>query len=264
MIEINALKKRFGPREVLRGLDARIESGRVTAIVGPNGAGKTTLIKCLLGLTRPDAGSIEIDGRRLNGDWTYRSKIGYMPQAARFPENLTAREVIRMHKDLRGNPDALDEGLLHAFSFTDDLDKPIRTLSGGTRQKVSAVIAFLFRPSILILDEPTAGLDPIASSRLKDKIIEAKEAGKTVILTSHIMSEIEELSDHIIFLLEGKICFEGPRDEIKAVTGEERLERAIAALLEHRGAPGAPGADGRHQAIAAPLSPNGHAAVAPR
>lgn len=258
MIEIAGLEKRFGPREVLKGIDTRIESGRVTAIVGPNGAGKTTLIKCLLGLTRPDAGTIEIDGHRLNGDWAYRSDIGYMPQAARFPENLSAREVIRMLKDLRGNPEALDEGLLHTFTFADGLDKPIRTLSGGTRQKVSAVIAFLFRPKILILDEPTAGLDPIASSRLKDRIVEAKEGGKTVILTSHIMSEIEELSDHIIFLLEGRIRFEGPKDEIKAVTGEERLERAIAALLE-KGTMS--GKDGLLRAVVEPYARNGHAAV---
>ncbi|GIV61728.1 MAG: hypothetical protein KatS3mg044_0594 [Rhodothermaceae bacterium] len=232
MIEIRGLRKRFGAREVLRGVTAEIRPGRVTAVVGPNGAGKTTLIKCLLGLVRPDDGEVRIDGKALNGDWAYRAHIGYMPQAARFPENLTPRELIALHKDLRGQPDRLDETLFHDLDLGPELDKPMRTLSGGTRQKVSAVLAFLFDPRLLILDEPSAGLDPIASSRLKDKILAARDAGKTVVLTSHIMSEIEELCDDIIFLLEGRIDYAGPVRALIEQTGERRLERAIARLLE--------------------------------
>ena len=114
MIEITQLEKSFGRLRVLRGLDLRIERGAVTAIVGPNASGKTTLIKTILGLTRPDAGGIVFDGQRLNGTWAYRERIGYMPQAARFPENLCAREVIAMLKDLRGRPGNLDEDLFQA------------------------------------------------------------------------------------------------------------------------------------------------------
>ncbi|NNE48278.1 MAG: ABC transporter ATP-binding protein [Rhodothermales bacterium] len=231
MIEIGELTKTFGKLPVLRGVDLRIPQNCVTSIVGPNGAGKTTLIKCLLGLTRPDSGVISVDGHQLNGDWAYRSEIGYMPQHAHFPENLTGREIIRMITDLRGRNDLPDSTLLDQFELESDLDKPFQTLSGGTRQKVSAVIAFLFEPKVLILDEPTAGLDPVASSVLKDRILQEREAGRTIILTSHIMSEVEELSDRIVFLLDGAVYFDGQVKDLKEQTGQSRLERAVAQLL---------------------------------
>lgn len=231
MIDIIGIEKSFGRLRVLRGLDLRIERGTVTAVVGPNASGKTTLIKTILGLIKPDGGRIVFDDEQLNGSWHYRERIGYMPQLARFPDNLSAREVLAMLKDLRGNPDDLDEELLTAFDLDAELGKPLRTLSGGTRQKISAVVAFLFRPDVLILDEPTAGLDPVASSLLKDKILRERDAGTTFILTSHIMSEIEELADHIAFLLDGTVRFAGSTTTIKATTGQPRLERAIAQLL---------------------------------
>jgi len=231
MIKISGLQKSFGARPVLCGLDVHLASGRVTAIVGPNGTGKTTLIKCILGLTHADGGSLTVNGKQLNGDWMYREHIGYMPQYAHYPENLSAREVIRLVKDLRNHPAGLDEELESAFALSDELDKPLRALSGGTRQKVSAVIAFLFQPRILFLDEPTAGLDPLASSVLKDKIMQVRDEGRTVVLTSHIMSEIEELADRIVFLLDGKVWFEGDTEAVKRDTGEERLERAVAHLM---------------------------------
>jgi Cu-processing system ATP-binding protein len=232
MIELQNLKKSFGDLHVLCDVSTRIPKGRVTAVVGPNGSGKTTLIKCILGLVRPDAGTITIDGTTLNGSWRYRERIGYMPQGARFPENLTAREIIAMLKDLRGNPDNVDEELIDRFGLEPEMDKPIRTLSGGNRQKVNAVTAFLFRPDVVILDEPTAGLDPAASSILKDKIQAEQRAGTTFILTSHVMSELEELSGHLAFLLDGAIRFDGPIDELKASTGSRNLERAIAHLMQ--------------------------------
>lgn len=234
MIEITALEKRFGPRRVLCGLDARIAEGRVTALVGPNGTGKTTLIKCLLGLVRPDGGVLTLDGHRLNGDWAYRRHIGYMPQYAAYPENLTVAEVRALVEDLRAHPGPRDEELWDAFGLEAERDKPLRTLSGGTRQKVSAVLAFLFRPRYLILDEPTAGLDPVASSVLKDKILKTRDEGRTVILTSHIMSEVEELSDDLLFLLDGRVHYSGETARLKEMTGEARLERALARLLRDR------------------------------
>jgi Cu-processing system ATP-binding protein len=231
MIEIQNLTKRFGKLPVLRGVNLRIPDGCVTSVVGPNGAGKTTLIKCLLGLTRPDGGEIEVDGSRLNGDWSYRSTIGYMPQHAHFPGNLTGQEIIRMIRDLRGTTGDASLSLVDELDLTGELDKPFQTLSGGTRQKISAVVAFLFYPRILILDEPTAGLDPISSSVLKDRIARERDANHTVVLTSHIMSEVEELSDRLVFLLDGHVCFDGPVDRLKEQTGESRLERAVARLL---------------------------------
>lgn len=232
MIEIAALRKRFGRLQVLDGIDLAIRPGRVTAIVGPNGSGKTTLIKMILGLAYPDEGSITVGGARVDGDAAYRARIGYMPQIARFPENLTGGEVLHMLEDLRGaSGGALDEELRALFRLDEHLRKPIRTLSGGTRQKLNALAAFLFRPDLLILDEPSAGLDPVASSLLKDKILRERAAGRTFILTSHIMSELEELSDDIVFLLEGKIRFTGTINDLKSRTGQHRLERAVAQLM---------------------------------
>ncbi len=252
MIEIVNLEKSYGRLRVLRGLDLRIERGAVTAVVGPNASGKTTLIKAILGLVKPDAGQIVFDGTKLNGAWHYRERVGYMPQAARFPDNLSGREVLAMLKDLRGRPGGLDEELLQAFDLDRELGKPLRTLSGGTRQKINAVIAFLFRPDVLILDEPTAGLDPVASSILKDKILRERDAGATVILTSHIMSEIEELADSVAFLLDGTVRFAGSTVAIKAATGQPRLERAIAQLLTtEKGAPGMPSSNGRAKTLVA-------------
>ena len=231
LVRITALSKTFGALTVLHSVDLAVRPGRVLAIVGPNGAGKTTLIKAVLGLTHPDGGSIEIAGARIDRDDAYRSRIGYMPQIARYPENLTGAELIAMLKDLRGAGARLDEELIHIFALESALEKPLRVLSGGTRQKVNAVMAFLFSPELLILDEPTAGLDPLSSRILKDKILGARGDGRTFIVTSHIMNELEELADDVAFMLEGRASFVGTLEELKRVTKQETLERAIAAIM---------------------------------
>jgi Cu-processing system ATP-binding protein len=233
MIEICRLTKRFGRAEVLRGVDLRVDRGRIIGIVGPNGAGKTTLIKMLLGLVRSDAGEIRIAGAPIQdgNDESYRARIGYMPQIARFPENLTAAELFAMLRDLRGSFDNCDEELITRLGLQSQLDKPLRVLSGGTRQKVNACLAFLFRPDLLILDEPTAGLDPLSSATLKDKVFTARAEGATVVITSHIMSELEELCDDVAFLLDGVVRYMGPIRELTKMTHQANLERAIAALM---------------------------------
>ncbi|HWJ23254.1 MAG TPA: ABC transporter ATP-binding protein [Gemmatimonadaceae bacterium] len=235
MVEVRGLAKRFGRTEVLRDVDLAVRRGRVTAVVGPNGAGKTTLIKTVLGLTRADGGHVSVDGHEIGrGDAAYRAQIGYMPQIARFPENLSAADLIAMLRDLRrahGAEARTDDELIERFALGDQLAKPLRTLSGGTRQKVNAVLAFLFDPALLILDEPTAGLDPMSSSILKDKVLAERAAGKTFILTSHIMSELEELADDVAFLLDGRVRFAGPVEELKRATRQTSLERAIAQLM---------------------------------
>ena len=235
MIEARHITKDFGRLRVLDDLSLRISPRRITGLVGPNAAGKTTLAKIILGLTKADSGTLEIDGTPIGEDESYRSRIGYMPQLARFPENLSARELFEMLTDLRRPTRPVDDDLVERFNFAGALDKPIRTLSGGTRQKVNAVIAFLFRPDLLILDEPTAGLDPVSSGILKDKIFAEKAAGKTFLLTSHIMSELDELADDVAFINEGKVAFVGALAELKRVTRQSNLERAIAEMMK-RGA----------------------------
>jgi Cu-processing system ATP-binding protein len=231
MIQIRGVQKRFGRLPVLRGVDLTVERGRVTALVGPNAAGKTTLIKCVLGLVRPDAGTLTFGGAPIAGGSAYRARIGAMPQAASFPGNLSAAELLRMLRDLRGAGAETDEELIDEFALGPMMDRPLRTLSGGTRQKVSAVIAFLFRPDLLILDEPTAGLDPVSSSVLKDRILRERERGATFILTSHVMSELEELSDDVAFLLDGRIRYAGPAGALKTRSEQASLERALAWMM---------------------------------
>jgi Cu-processing system ATP-binding protein len=231
MIRVSGVSKAFRKRPVLRDVTVEFRTGRITAVLGPNGSGKTTLMKMLLGLVMPDAGTIEIDGTMLNGDCTYRRDIGYMPQAARFPENLSGREIMAMVSDLRGAGSAQNRELLDAFDLEPELDKPIRILSGGNRQKVSAAAAFLFDPQLVILDEPTAGLDPIASGVLKDRIRSERERGRTVLLTSHVLSEVEQLADDVVVLLDGTVKWADSLTELLAATGEPTLERAVARLM---------------------------------
>jgi Cu-processing system ATP-binding protein len=237
VIELAGVRKRFGALEVLSGVDLTVAGGRITALVGPNGCGKTTLIKALLGLVRADEGRVAIDGHTLNGDWRYRERIGYMPQLPRFPDNLSGRDVMGLLEDLR--PDGpRDRTLLDAFDLEPQMDKPLRTLSVGNRQRINAALAFLFVPDLLILDEPTAGLDPTASARLKDHVLDVRRSGRTVLVTSHVMAELEELADDVAFLLDGRIRFRGTLDELRAGTGEARLERAIARLMQGGGRTG--------------------------
>jgi Cu-processing system ATP-binding protein len=231
MIETRGLCKRFGALAVLQSVDVALGRGRVTALVGPNGAGKTTLLKSILGLTRPDSGVIVFDGETLGDDESFRARIGYMPQTPRFPGNLTGAELYAMLRDLRGGGRATDEALFASLELDAYLRKPVRTLSGGTVQKINAALAFAFSPDLLILDEPTAGLDPVSSATLKDKILADRADGRTVIVTSHVMSDLEELADDVVFLADGRVCFAGPVWELKRSTVQNNLERAVAELM---------------------------------
>lgn len=231
MITAHGIHKAFGSRPVLRGVDLHVPRGEVTAVIGPNAAGKTTFNKMVLGLVRPDAGEVRIDGHRINGSAAYRAKIGYMPQAARFPENLRAANIIELLTDLRGGAPERDDELIDTLQLAPVLQTPMRVLSGGTRQRINAALAFLFKPELLILDEPTAALDPVSSSTLKDKIRSARRDGTTFLVTSHVLSELEELADHVIFLLDGGIRFAGRPRDLMQEAGESSLERAAARLM---------------------------------
>lgn len=236
MIKFENISKKFGKLEVLQNISLNFEMGQSVAILGPNGSGKTTLIKSLLGMVIPDSGQILFDGKNIKKEFAYRNEIGYMPQIGNYPPNLKISQLIDMMKDIRkGKKEGIiiDEDIIELFKLKDIYQKPLGTLSGGTKQKVSAALAFLFDPKVLILDEPTAGLDPLASEILKSKILEEKRKGKLIIITSHIMADLEELSTHIVYLQEGKLKLYKELEELKAEFGEDRLGKIIAALMKN-------------------------------
>ncbi|WP_295335474.1 ABC transporter ATP-binding protein [Flavobacterium sp.] len=232
MIDIQNINKKFGKLAVLQDITLSFQKGQCIALIGPNGCGKTTLIKSILGMVIPDNGSITFNGKSILGDYLYRNNIGYMPQIGRYPDNMTIGQIIEMIKKVRPTATNLDEELIHAFELEKMFDKQMRTLSGGTTQKVSAVLAFLFNPDVLILDEPTAGLDPLASEILKEKIIREKEKGKLILITSHLLSELDDLITEIIFMQEGQVHFHKNVTVIQAETNETRISKAIASILK--------------------------------
>jgi len=230
MIEFKNLHKRFGKLVVLDGLDLEISKGGIFAILGPNGSGKTTLIKCLLGMVIPNKGDIIFDKKSVLGKWAYRNNLNYLPQIANFPPNLTVIELIDMVKNLRPK-DSDSEELIELFGLKSFLDKKLGNLSGGTKQKVNVLLTFMFDSDLIILDEPTNGLDPIALIHLKEVIQKEKDKGKTILITTHIMSFVDEVADEIVFLLDGKIYFKGTIEALKKQTKNDNLEHAIANLI---------------------------------
>jgi len=231
MIIANNVNKSFGKLQVLKDVSVNCEEGECIALIGPNGSGKTTFIKCLLGMVVPDSGFITFKGSNIIHDWQYRKHIGYMPQIGRYPDNMTMAQLFEMMKDIRKQKNNIDEELIHAFGLDKLMQKRMRTLSGGTRQKVSAALAFLFNPDVLILDEPTAGLDPVASEILKEKVRSAKQKGRLILVTSHILRDLDDLISQVIYMQDGQLVFHKSIAAIREETGEEKLSRAIASVM---------------------------------
>lgn len=234
MISINQVSKSFGKLQALNNVNIDLQAGKSYALIGPNGSGKTTLIKSILGLVIPSSGEILFDRKSIANDWQYREKIGYMPQIGRYPENMTIGQLIEMMKSIRPNVTSLDEQLIDAFKLHKIYDKRMHALSGGTRQKVSAALAFLFNPPVLILDEPTAGLDPVSVEVLKEKILDEKTKGKLLMITSHILADLDELSTDVAYIFEGKVQYHNSISALKQETGEKRLGKAIATMISQK------------------------------
>ena len=231
MITIENLRKSYGKLQVLNDVNVNFGAGRVVSVIGPNGSGKTTMSKAILGMVLPDSGDIKINGESILKKYAYRSQIGYMPQIGRYPENMKIRQVIDMIRDIRKDVKEVDEELIGLYGLKDMYEKRMGALSGGTKQKVSAALAFMFNPKILILDEPTAGLDPISAEILKSKILKEKKKGKLILITSHIMSEVEEVADEVMCMVDGQVKFHETIAAIKTHAQEDRLSRAIAKIL---------------------------------
>jgi Cu-processing system ATP-binding protein len=233
MIRIEHINKRFKKLQALDDINAVFEKGQVISLIGPNGSGKTTLIKSILGMVKPDNGKIYFNNELINGDPSYRAQIGYMPQIGRYPDNMKVSQLFDMLKKIRNySSSQTDEELITKFNLASIFEKSMRTLSGGTRQKVSAALAFLFDPGVLILDEPTAGLDPLSSEILKEKILKEKSRNKLILITSHILSDLDELTTHIMYMQDGKQLFFKEIGQLREETGELKLGKAIARIMK--------------------------------
>lgn len=232
MIEIQNLSKKYGKLTVLNKLSLKMDAGECIALIGPNGSGKTTLIKTILGMVLPQSGNILFEGINIQGQWTYRNEIGYMPQIGIYPDNMSIGQVFNMMKGIRkSSRKTLDYELYEAFGMPRLLDKKMSTLSGGTRQKVSACLAFMFNPKVLILDEPTAGLDPLSTEILKDKIKKEIKSNKLILISSHVLSDLDEIVSEVIYLQEGKLVFQKSMEQLKHDTATDKLSKAIAQVM---------------------------------
>jgi Cu-processing system ATP-binding protein len=234
MIEVKGLSKFYGRREILKDLSVRFQPGKITGIIGPNACGKSTFMKCLLGLVVPTSGLITIGGKNADEHGDFRRQIGFMPQNPVFPSHLSLNELLNMLEHLRGEKASARSELLRYFDLEKSQHRPFHQLSGGTQQKVAAVIAFMFASPLLILDEPSVSLDPISALSFKKLVSERARQGATVLLVSHIMSEIEEISDDVIFMNEGEIVFAGAPKDLLFQTNTDKMEQAMTFLLAEK------------------------------
>jgi ABC-2 type transport system ATP-binding protein len=240
------LTKFYGAHLGVRELDFEVHEGEVFGFLGPNGAGKRTTIRLMLDLIRPTRGRIELFGAEPRKDVRVRRRLGYLPGDLRLYDRLTARELLTFFARLRGLP-----GLGSALALADrlglELDRPIRALSKGNRQKVGLVQAFMHEPGLLVLDEPTAGLDPLIQQTFYEIVTEAQAAGATIFLSSHVLPEVQHIADRVGLIREGSLALVATVDELRAhaltrleVTFAEPPPDAFAEIpgvrvIEHQG-----------------------------
>jgi ABC-type multidrug transport system ATPase subunit len=232
MIHISGLTKTFGGFTAVRDLSLEIMRGEVFAFLGPNGSGKTTTLKCLVGLVAPDSGTIRVDGIDI-GEAPRRARelMSYLPQRVAFHDNLTAREVLAFYCRIRKAPlDRIDQVLAGTrFNFNGFADKPVGTLSGGMIQRLGLAIACLPDAPVLILDEPMVNLDPEGAILFSEFLLSLKEKNRTVILSSHILGDVEQLADRVAILLDGRrVALETIETLLESVTEQARMRLSMA------------------------------------
>lgn len=233
MIDIQKVSVSYGKHKVLKSIDLHLGKGECVALIGPNGSGKTTLIKCLLSLVKPDEGSITFREQPIFQQ-DNRKNIGYMPQVSRFPEHMKAKQLFKLIKELRRDQKDYDMEMYELLEIDKFAHRPLGVLSEGMKQKVNASLAFLFKPDVLILDEPTASLDPVANQFLKQKIIQLTGQGKLVLISSHILSDLDEISTWISYLMNGELWLDKSLKALQEDTNQLQLNKIISHLLQNK------------------------------
>src|SRR6188472_2169767 len=229
-IEATGLTKRFGDRLALREVGVAATAGELLAVIGPNGAGKTTLLSLLAGIRTPDAGTIHLP----------RGEVGFVPQQAALYRRLTVAENLRLFAKLEKVPDpeVSVEEMLSQTALTDRRDDQAGTLSGGNQQRINIAIGLLARPAVLLLDEPSAGLDPRQRERLWQFVLDLAGGGTTVIFSTHDLAEAERYGRRLLVLADGENLFDGTAPELHAAvpeSGARDFEGAFVAFLRERG-----------------------------
>ncbi len=205
MIHVSDLRKSYGAVVAVDGLSFAVERGETFALIGPNGAGKTTTLKMLLGLARPDSGTIALGEAGLPpSDARARASLGYVPQRVEFPAGRTVRDVLRFYAELRALPDAAVDRALERVGLAPLASRRATELSGGYSQRLSLAQALLGEPDLLVLDEPTASLDPEATWEFRTLVETLRREGRTILLCSHLLSEVERVADRVLILVGGR------------------------------------------------------------
>jgi ABC-2 type transport system ATP-binding protein len=240
-LQISGLKKSYGEESVLRGLDLHVSAGAITCLLGRNGAGKTTTMSCILGLRKADAGQVFLDGELLTGEDDQMRAFGFMPEEPALYDHLTGQEFLEFVGELYGVHQSrlhwIDKELV-ALDLLEDRDRMIRDYSQGMKRKISFLAALIHDPQILILDEPTGSVDAASARVLKDTLIDAKERGKVILFSTHVMELAERISDHVAIIHDGVIVVEGsPRDLIKSQRGARSLEDVFLQVTKSAPAP---------------------------
>jgi ABC-2 type transport system ATP-binding protein len=232
-VNVQDVRKLFGRLAALDGITLRVPRGQIYGLLGPNGAGKTTLIRAISGLVRADEGTVHVLGRRMP-DREILGQVGYMTQAAALYGDLSAEENVRFFAAVHGGGDVA--GALRFVDLYDRRRSVTATLSGGMRTRLSLACALVHRPQLLLLDEPTVGVDPQLRATLWDGLRKMAADGTTVIVSSHVMDEAER-TDRLGLILDGRLLAEGTADELRAQAGSDRLEDAFLKLSGKRSGP---------------------------
>jgi ABC-2 type transport system ATP-binding protein len=219
-----------GGRRVLHGLDFGVGRGQITGLLGPSGCGKTTLMRAIVGVQIVESGEVRVLGERA-GSSAVRPRVGYVMQSPAVYQDLSARENLRYFARLLGAPAARIDEILETVQLADHADRPVRGLSGGQRARVSLGTALLGQPDVLVLDEPTVGLDPVLREDLWDTFHELAEGGASLFVSSHVMDEAGRC-DHLLLMREGRLLADLTPAELRERTGEEEMEQAFLRLIE--------------------------------